>query len=893
MRLGLGFAWARARAALPPLIALAAVSAVSAGLLVGTIVGIQVIESREVSAALSAAEGDRAYAVISAVDADSARLVDAVTVALAGHGVHGIDLIADGDRVRIVPDAATFTSGDAAALSDALRGLSSEVRDAIGVAAQQAGALDSTLNAIIEGLSHRRGATLVALGMLALLTLVVVGAVALEPVRARSAESLLLRARGARRRTLVRLTVTETFATSIIGAHVGAVAVWGAANLAALPSPGLVVVVIISLVVALAATVSAAVVVLRTSDARPGRAQVAAFAGAAVLLTVVTGLAAWRFAQTGTPMLGSELTAFDPLVAIAPALMLGAAALLAVLVATPLARLAAASVSATRGVNPVTSLRLASRRPARHALPIAVVAIAIGITTVSAAYSGTARALGDAPEALRVGADVRIASIPDPESAAAIARTAEEAGATTTAQARAFATKGSSPRIPVIALPASSVGDVMLDAGGAIDPSALGDAIAPAAGGGIAIDGDAVTVTVFALQPEPIEYPDGTVVDPEPPLANVRLTFASATGQHWEHAFINGAVETLVEGDQSWTMGSGLPEYTEAIALPEGESWSLLAVSSTLVGFQAEAPLEIAAFVGEAPLDLSSLVPAPGSAGTIEARDERLLLTPTYTDRGQTQLTRAIAPGAPTQADVVMTDALAAALGLGVGDTIDLDFDGPDFTAAVRLAAIVPVLPGTPTGQGMLADLDTLSFVAGSPIIANQVWVHTDAPDAVASAVSAGFSGPLVLVADPRQGAAAAATTWGFILAAAGAAVLALVVLWLRRTRTRADTRELALFTALGLGRRAAAGIRAAEDRTAVLLGVLGGVAAGGVTAWLVVPPLVRAAYGTVPAGYPVPLELPWVVLGVAVVGLAALFALIVSSVRAPRHLAAVLREDE
>lgn len=893
MRLRLGFAWARARATLPPLIALAAVSAVSAGLLVGTLVGIQVIESREVSAALSAAEGDRAYAVISAVDADSARLVDAVDAALTAHGVQGIDLIADGDHVTIVPDAARFTSGDAAALSDALRGLSGEVRDAVGVAAQQAGALDSTLNTIIEGLSHRRGATLVAIGMLALLTLVVVGAVALEPVRARSAETLLLRARGARRRTLLRLTVAETFAVSIVGAHVGAVSVWGATTLAALPSPGVVIVVVISLVVAVAATLSAAVVVLRTADARPGRAQAAAFAGAAVLLAVVTGLASWRFLQTGTPMLGSDLTAFDPLVAIAPALMLGAAALLAVLVATPLARLAAASVSQTRRVNPVTSLRLASRRPARHALPIAVVAIAIGITTVAAAYAGTVRALGDAPEALRVGADVRVASIPDPETASAIARTAEDAGATTTALARAFATKGSAPRIPVITLPAGSVGDVMLDAGGAIDPAALGAAIAPTAGGGIAVSGDAVTVTVFAAPPEPMTYPDGTQYQPDPPLANVRLTFASDAGQYWEHSFMNGTMETRFEGDQTWVMGAGLPEYTEEIALPAGESWSLLAVSSTLVGYQSEGPLEIAASVGGMPLDLSQLVPAPGSAGTVEIRNDRVVLTPTYTDRGQTLLTRAIAPGAPTEAGVVMTETLAAALSLDVGDAIDLDFDGPDFSATVRLAATVPVLPGTPTGQGMLADLDTLSFLAGSPISPNQLWVRTDAPDTVASAVSADYSGPLVLVADPRQGAAAAATAWGFVLAAVGAAVLALVVLWLRRTRTRADTRELALLTVLGLGRRAAGGIRAAEDRTAVALGVVGGLAAGALTAWLIVPPLVRAAYGTVPAGYPVPLEWPWVVLAVAVAVLAAVFALIVSSVRAPRHLAAVLREDE
>ncbi|WP_373877184.1 FtsX-like permease family protein, partial [Microbacterium thalassium] len=136
-------------------------------------------------------------------------------------------------------------------------------------------------------------------------------------------------------------------------------------------------------------------------------------------------------------------------------------------------------------------------------------------------------------------------------------------------------------------------------------------------------------------------------------------------------------------------------------------------------------------------------------------------------------------------------------------------------------------------------------------------------------------------------------TAWSFILAAAAAAVLALVVLVLRRTRSRADAREIALLAVLGAGRSGAKRVRVSEDLFALSMGVLGGLAAGAVTAWLVVPPLVRAAYVSVPDGFPIAVQADVLTFAGAVAATVAVFALVVGSVRAPSALSPLVREDE
>jgi len=890
---GRRFVLARARAALPALMTLLVVAAVAAGLIVGMAVALRTVEAQDVRAALAAASGTRGEAVVSVADGDSDGLADAVRQTLAVHGAPAVTLTEADGVVIVAPDPARVTGDDVVSLIDALRELPSEARDAVGARVQVAGGLPATLGAIADGLQARRGPTAVAIGFLGLLTIVVVGAVALEPVRARTGESLLLRARGARARSLASLSGTETAVVAVVGALAGAGIVLGIGLLAGLPTPGPVFALVSAVGVAIAATVVAVVVTARTADRRPGRAQLAAAAAVAVVLAVVTGLAAWQFAQSGTPIVvrGDGTSTLDPLVAIAPALVLALAALLAVLVATPVARGIAAALAATRGVQPITPLRLASRRPGRHALPITVVAFAVGTATIAGAYLGTTRALGDAPEALRVGADVRVTTIPETLSADDIAVTASEAGARATAAARGFTAIGPGARIPVVAIDGGSVGDVLLDGGGTIDPAAIGEAIR-LTDAGIPLAGDDLELLLTAPPPPLVEW-EGEQFQPDPMLVNVQLTFVSDAGESWTYGFVNGEVGSGGENGEEFMPPVADARTRERISLPGGRTWSLLAVEVWPASWGGEGTVVLSDVVsGGEPVDLSSMAPAPGTAGGVEIAGD-LVFAPTFDSTGDSLVTSAVAPGVPTAAPVVLTAALADDLSLATGDTIALEFDGPDFEADVVVAEVVPVLPGTPSGQGLLADIGTLRLLAATAIVPNQLWVSAEDPDAVASAVAEANPGATVLVADPRQGAAAAATTWGFALAATGGLILALVVLTLRRTRSRADTRELALLAVMGLGRRRAAAIRTAEDLFALVLGVLGGVAAGIATAWLVVPTLVRAAYGTVPEAYPVPLVWPWAELALAVAAVAVVCAAVSASVRVPRTLAPALREDE
>lgn len=890
---GRRFALARARAALPALLTLLVVAAVAAGLIVGMAVALRAVEAQDVRAALAAASGARGEALVSLAEGGSDGLADAVRHTLAAHGAPAVGVTEADGVVTIAPDPVRATGDDVVALIEGLRALPSEVRDAVGTRVQVSGGLSATLGAIAEGLQARRGPTTVAIGFLGLLTAVVVGAVALEPVRARSGESLLLRARGARARSLAALTGAETATVALLGALAGAGLALAIALAAGLPTPGLLFAAVTATAVALAATLVAVGVNARTADRRPGRAQLAAAAAVAVVLAVATGLAAWQFAQSGTPMVvrGDGTTVVDPLVAIAPALVLALAALIAVLVATPTARAIAAALSASRGVQPVTPLRLASRRPSRHALPIAVVAFAVGMATVAGSYLGTTRALGDAPEALRVGADVRVTTIPETLSASDIAVTASEAGAGATAVARGFTALGPGARIPVVAIDGGAVGDVLLDGGGTIDPDAIGAAIR-LGDAGIPLAGDDLELRVTAPPPPAVEF-DGETFQPDPLLVNVQLTFLSAAGETWTHGFLNGDPGTGLDDGEEFTPPVVDPRVRERIALPAGQSWSLLAIEVWSASWAGEGTVVLSdVSSGGEPVDLGAMTPAPGTAGAVEVGAD-VVFAPAFDTTGDSLVTSIVAPGTPAVAPVVLTAALADDLSLARGDTIALEFDGPDFEADVRIADIVPVLPGTPAGQGLLADIGTLRLLAQTPLIPNQLWVRTADPDAVAAAVTAAYAGTTVLVADPRQGDAAAATAWGFGLAAGGGLILALVVLVLRRTRTRADTRELALLAVMGLGRRRAAGTRTAEDLFALALGVIGGVAAGILTAWLVVPTLVRAAYGTVPDAYPVPLVWPWLELAAGVLAVAASCAAVIATVRVPRGLAGALREDE
>lgn len=890
---GSRFALARARAATASLVTLAIVSALAALLVVGVAGLVASVETREVRGALAAVTGERAQVVLTIDGSSSAdATADAVEDALAGMGAGGaLHVTAEDGAVVITPDLEAITASQALALVDSLPGLRDAVEERTGSRPQESGGLGSTLENVRDGIETRRGPTSVALGLLGLLTAVVVGAVALEPVRAREAESRLLRARGARRRDLVWLGALEAGVVALVGAAIGAVVGSLVISLWAGSAPGILLAAISAAGIALVAGVVVAVATARAADRGSARARVVADIGAIVLLAVITALAVWQFVQAGTPIVerGDGAATLDPLVVIAPALALGLAAIVAVALATPIARAIAAAFSRSRGVAPVTPLRLASRRPARHALSITVVAFAIGAITVAGAYQSSLTALGDAPEALRVGADVKVGTIPEDVDAAEVAASGSPDASML---ARPMSAQGADARIPILAVEAAQLGEVMLDADGAIDPAAMGAALALTAGEPV-LAGDDLTLTLLAPTEPPFEV-DGELFEPAPPAFVVQVSVVAASGAVQTREFTNAHVGEL-EDDNGNMYVDPLATAVETVSLdlPAGEEWSLAALAvayhpMSYVGGTAE--ITDVSSGGEA-VDISGFRPAAGTPGSVEVTEAGLLFAP-ESATGQ-PFTRAVSSAVPVAVPAVITADLAASMSLEVGDSIALELLKPDIEADFEIVDIVPVLPGTATGEGMLVDLGTLSMASPFEIVPTQAWLSTDDPGATAAAVSEEFPQTVTMVADPRSAENAAGTASAFILAAIGAVVLALVVLVLRRTRSRADSRELALFAVMGLGRRRASRLRAQEDLFAVAMGALGGIAAGAVTAWLIVAPLVRAAYGSVPEAYPIELSVQPGILAAAIAVTVAVFCLIVASVRTPARLAPLLREDE
>lgn len=898
MRVIGGFVRARARAGLAPLVALTVVAALAAGLAAAVVGAVRAVEAAVVVSAVEDSSGDRDRVVVRFDGADPAAggMPEAVAGALSGLGAAGALRTASDPADGILEytvDPSRFTADAAIALVAGLPDLADGIEERIALDVQVSGGLRSTLLGVREGLEARRGPIVVGLAVYALLAAVVVATVALEPVRARSGETRLLRARGARARTLLGLTAGETVlcagAGAAAGAVVGTVAVSAATGVILGPWIG----VASAAGVAVVALGSALIATARGLGRASTRADATAGIGAAVLAAALTGVALWQFSTVGTPVVerSGGAAALDPVVALAPALTLALAALLAVLIVTPLAGAVARLSERSRGLSPVLPLRLVSRRPGRHALTTAVVAFAVGAITLAASYQGTVAAVGDAPEALRVGADVRVTSAPEDAGPATVAGFA---GVDATMGVHAADARGADGRIPVLAADAPDLGDVMLDAGGAIDPAALAAALQIPETGVIVPEGaDAIGIRLVVAEPPPFVDHDGQVWEPGTPFVVASVVLTDPTGATAELHASNAEI-TASSSDETgeFVDRTTFADRTEVLDVPEGGPWrvSLVGVVNPDWGLETDATIELSTSAG--PLDISAYR-LRGDGAMLDPAGTGLRFDLPAPEASDPDVPYAAPGDAPAAAPAAVTADLAASLALEVGDATSLQVPDVGGPLDLEVAAIIPVLPGSASGEGVLVDRTAASLVVGQPLTATEVWVSTDDPALVIDEVSARLPGARTDAADHRSADAAADTAWAFVLAAAGAALLALVVLLLRRTRSRADAREFALLALLGAGRAGARRMRTSEDLFALATGVVGGLAAGAATAWLVVPALVRAAYVSVPDGFPIALQAEPVTLIAAVAVTVSVFALVVGSVRAPSELSPLVREDE
>ncbi len=900
---GVGFSRARARSGAGVLVALGLIVMIAATLVTGIVGAVRAIETATVVDSIAQTPHDRGMVIVrfEGTDTLSAEQVAAVDRSMEQLGLDRVlKGEVEGPRVIYRPDPARFTVDAAPFVITTLPDLQRAVRAQSGEQVQVSGGLRATLLSINEAVQSRRGPTGVALGIVGLLTAVVVASAAVEPVRTRLAERALLRARGVSKPRLARIALIESapvlLLSAALGAGLGAVVTWlWSGTIMEWP--------LVATIAGALAIVGAGVVAVATVrgvDRRSGRADVLTGIAAIVLLAVATALAAWQFWEAGSPVIvqSNGNVAVDPLIAIAPALVMALFALIAVVLSGPVAAVFAGLLRRSRGMTPVVPLRLAARRTGRHALTTGTVAFAAATITVALVYMGTLNGLGDTPEELRVGADVRVTSIPDDTDRAVLSSIP---GVDAAMPARMITARGSDSTIPILAVQASTLGEVMHDADGLIDPDALAQLLTqPPMGLAIPRDAENLTATIRLLT-EPEYYIDfyGDIVFFDPQGITVTVNYLNVDGRVYTQSFSNTEVtfEEFENGD-TWMSIESFVEATSTLPLPEGEGWSMISIdASQNVGYSRVASpvdieIEVELLMDGEIVDLSEARGPRDMVTVVERGIQMHLETPGWRAFNPV-ITRASMPGLPTRFPVIFTEALASSMGVDVGTQMSLRMSSFNFTVDVEIVGLVPILPGVTNDQSALMSLSALWLSTSEPIIASEMWMSTGSPLDVAEAADAAVGGARVAVTDPESAAKAAETAYSFLLAAAGAVLLAIVVLVLRRSRGDGAARELGLLAIMGLGRGRAARVRALEDSFAIVLGVLGGIAAGFLVAYLTVPSLTRAAYVGMSESFPIALIVAPGVLAAALAVAAAVFIFIAATVRVPSSLAPVLREAE
>lgn len=598
----------------------------------------------------------------------------------------------------------------------------------------------------------------------------------------------------------------------------------------------------------------------RRTSARAARATTAAVV---VVLLLATGLVVWQL-----PL--SRGAGFDPIVAVAPAVVLSAGAVVA------LALFGAGAVAWARPAASVPSLepgypaRQVARRIPIFAVAVLLVALTVAQAVFTASYGATWTAMTTDSAAVRAGADLRVDTTPRPATPAEVADAAAVPGVDAATAALATDVEVGELDAQLVAAPGSALDTVVTTAGGLIDPAAL----AATADGTVATDpvelGDAATALRVTVE---VAGVDGANVVP----VQLSAVLLDATGTP---AVVSLAGETA-------PTGQGPVTYSAQAEVPAGTApWRLLAV---LLGTppspatpQVSVTLTSVEAVGGAELELEG-----GASLTDGTREAVLWLA----DGGD--------EGAETPVSAAVTTALAERLGIGVGDRFEFRYAGAGRRGSAVVASLVDAVPGSSDPLALFVRLETLltsQLQRGTSIVTpTAVWAagDTEADDAVSAALG---DLPVATSAPGVTASVVGALVPGWWIATAGSAVLSLVAaLAIVQTLAIARRRELGVLRAAGVTAGRQARMRAAELGGVFGAAVVLGAAAGVLVSVLIVPSLVRAVTPgilSIAGG----LHISWLPLGVAmavlVVGLAAIVAAAAAGVRRAARTATVGEES-
>lgn len=746
------------------------------------------------------------------------------------------------------------------------------------------------LDARLDGQRAIEPVIFALLGALALITLSeVVGLL----VAARSGESFLYWSRGRSPSRIAVRAAADVAAAAALGAVVGCALVALApaplglgdvlgqlgARLWVVPVGVVAAAAVLSVIRSLRSTAAA------TSRDRGGRfdgraARRVAVPGAVLLAVIAAGLSVWQLRLYGSPVTVSSdgRTAVDPLAVAAPAAALAALVLLAAVVLPLLAK--AGERAIRRGRVPV---RLAARSLSLHSgrftAALVVVALAVGGTSVAAAYASTWATSYDAAVEFRVGADLHVISRLEGLSPSTQAEVLAVAGPGSVAPLESQPLSLGSVSGTIVAVSPEALSRLATTAGGLFDPDAAADDIRVDAPGPTVPEGASqleVSITASGVDLAPAV--SANLVDPMGFTSVVELEPLDAA-----------------DGDSLVYRGD-LPApgpYT-LLALDFGfpqESIAGSAARVRLVGIAAgtagdDSPIDLGAFWIPGSAGVEGAPPTGDGTGlgmTVEAGLASARLLPSADG---TEFDRVHPP-------VILSQYLAGLLGVGVGDTVSFALqEGGRVTADI--AGVAPAIPGAATESALLLDLTLVQHLqlrsVQVPATPRDLWLAAASPGEVKDAVRPLLPGNtrIETIADPAARQVLGSPRTVFWAAAVCFVLLSLVaVASSLRARGRWGRNDVATLRALGLSVRDQRAIPVAEFSAVLVLGLLWGAASGALVAALTVPQIVRAA---VPQRYSaIGSSVSWDVLGLAVlvvVLVAGLAVLLAGAARAVSRLA-------
>ncbi|MCC2592785.1 ABC transporter permease [Tessaracoccus sp. OS52] len=326
----------------------------------------------------------------------------------------------------VAPDVGSILPGHLGALAD---GAAEATR--VAVAADLTGrgvTVEGDLAPIARAAAARwasaRALAWVPLGVLFVITVIAVAQVAALLAAAREREVHLLLARGARPAQLLWAEAAESTAVTGAGTLVGLLAalavvrvVSGAVNdvtpiIAGALGTGALIVITLA--------ISTELQIRRTTNPATRPDRVPAIAGAASALAVATGAAVslWQLNSTGSVVVAGPDGERSPdlVAAMAPALLLLAAAVLGMVLLGPLTRLVERLAhSVGSAAFPLAASQL-SRQLAHQAVSVVLTILAVGTITLASLFAGSASELEQDHRTLLAATDVRASISPPPKA---------------------------------------------------------------------------------------------------------------------------------------------------------------------------------------------------------------------------------------------------------------------------------------------------------------------------------------------------------------------------------------------------------------------------------------------------------------------------------------------